>query len=250
MGIITLLLAILVIKFVKNTPTEMGLSEVNPQPDQPIEESQSILLQLLDIVKNSKIWGPAFTFGGLNGGFMLFTGTFGVSYITSVYDLSKTSSANLVSIVLLVSGISGLLIGRVSDKVKRRKLPMIVISVIAVIAWSILVFLKPPVWLMIISILLIGTTSSAGVVCWSLGKEVSNPKLSGMAMSIVNGCGFIFAALIMVICGKLIDINIAKGLSPSLAYPRAFVVAVVSSIISLVFSLLSSESRCKNIYNK
>jgi len=54
----------------------------------------------------------------------------------------------------------------------------------------------------------------------------------------------------MVICGKLIDINIAKGLSPSLAYPRAFVVAVVSSIISLVFSLLSSESRCKNIYNK
>jgi len=250
MGIVTLILAILAVRFVKNTPMEIGLSEVNPQPLETMEQKQSILLQLLDIVKNPKIWGPSFTFGGLNGGFMLFTGTFGVSYITSVYGLNKTSAANLVSIVLLVSGISGLLTGRISDKVKRRKLPMIVISTIAVIAWGTLVFLNPPIWMMIISILLIGTTSSGGVVCWSLGKEVSNPKLSGMAMSIVNGCGFIFAALLMVTSGKLIDINIANGLSPALAYPKAFIVAVVSSIISLIFALLSTESRCKNIYTK
>jgi len=69
-------------------------------------------------------------------------------------------------------------------------------------------------------------------------------------MSIVNGCGFIFAALLMVMCGKLIDINIANGLSPDLAYPKAFIVAVVSSVISLIFALLSTESRCKNIYTK
>jgi len=250
MGVITLILAVLVIVFVKNTPTEMGLPEVNSQTVHAIEEKQSILLQLLDIVKNPKIWGPAFTFGGINGGFMLFTGTFGVSYIISTYGLSNTSAANLVTMVLLASGIAGLLMGRISDKIKRRKLPMIVISVIAVVAWGTLVFLNPPMWLMIISILLIGTTSSAGVVCWALGKEVSNPKLSGMAMSIVNGSGFIFAAFLMVICGKLIDINIARGLSPELAYPKAFIVAVVSSGIALIFSLLSSESRCENIYSK
>jgi len=250
MGIITILLSVLVIRFVKNTPSEIGLPEVNPEPVQTLEERQSILSQLSEIVRNTKIWGPAFVFGGINGGFMLFTGTFGVSYITVVYDLSKTSAANLVSIALLASGIACLLVGRISDKLKRRKLPMIVISAIAVLAWGVLVFLKPPVWLMVISILLIGSTSSVGVVCWSLGKEVSNSKLSGMAMSIVNGCGFIFAALLMVMCGKLIDINIANGLSPDVAYPKAFIVAVVSSVISLIFALLSTESRCKNIYTK
>lgn len=69
-------------------------------------------------------------------------------------------------------------------------------------------------------------------------------------MSIVNVIGFIFPAILMVICRKIIDINIAKGLNPAAAYPKAFVVTVVSSIIALVFVLLTTETRCENIYYK
>jgi sugar phosphate permease len=103
---------------------------------------------------------------------------------------------------------------------------------------------------MSILVLLIGVTSSIAVLCWSVGKEVSNPKLAGMSMSIVNVFGFIFAAILMVVCGKIIDINTTKGLNPAVAYPKAFIVIVVSSIIALVFALLTTETRGENIYNK
>jgi sugar phosphate permease len=250
MGITTLILAVLVIIFVKNTPIEMGFPVVNPQETQTISQQQSIASQLLGVFKNPRVWCPAFVFGGINGGFLVFTGTFGVSYIISVYGLSKTYAANLVSVVLLVSGIASLLIGRISDKLRMRKLPMIVLAVTTVVAWTIIVFLKPSVILMSILVLLIGVTSSIAVLCWSVGKEVSNPKLAGMSMSIVNVFGFIFAAILMVICGKIIDINTINGLNPAVAYPKAFVVIVVSSIIALVFALLTTETRGENIYNK
>ena len=250
MGVITLVLAALAILFVKNTPVEMGFDPVNPEEEEVVVESESVMSQLSKVVKNPKVWYPAFVFGGVIGGFLLFTGTFGVSYLVSVYSLSKTYAANLISIVLVVAGISNLIIGGISDKLKRRKLPTIVLAVSTVLAWAILVFLKPPVLIMTILIFIIGITSSIGVMCWSISKEVSNPKLSGMAMSIVNAVGFSFAAILMLVCGKIIDINIASGLSLEAAYSNSFIVVVVSAVIALVFSLLVTETRNENIYIK
>jgi sugar phosphate permease len=249
MGIITLILAVLVALFVKNTPKEMGFPAVNPQETQSINQKQSIASQLLEVAKNPRVWYPAFVFGGVNGGFLLFTGTFGVSYIISVYGLSKTYAANLISIALLVAGIVSLLIGRISDKLRMRKLPIIVLAAITVMAWVIVVFMNPPVILMSILILLIGATSSIAVLCWSVGKEVSNPKLAGMAMSIVNVFGFIFAAILMVVCGKIIDISTTNGLNSDLAYTKAFIVVIISSIIAIVFAFFTTETRCENTYN-
>ncbi|MTK11063.1 MAG: MFS transporter [Clostridiaceae bacterium] len=250
MGIATVVLAVLAMIFVKNTPAEKGLPEVNPQQVQAATESQSILSQLVGIVKNPKVWCPALAFGGINGCYLLFTGTFGVAYITSVYGVSKTYAANLISIALLAGGIACLLIGKVSDMLRNRKLPMIILTAISVIAWIILVFVKPPVWFMLIFVVLIGISGSIGVLCWSVGKEVSNPKLAGMSMSIVNVCGFLFAAVLPIICGKFIDMNIAAGISTAAAYQKAFIVPVVSSIIALTFALLTSETKCENIYKR
>lgn len=250
MGIITFVLAILAMIFVKSTPIEMGFPAVNPQETQTKNQKQGIASQLLGVVKNPRVWCPAFVFGGVNGGFLLFTGTFGVSYIISVYGLSKTYAANLISVALLVSGLASLLIGKISDKLKMRKLPMIVLAAATVAAWAIIVFLKPSVILMSILVLLIGVTSSIAVLCWSVGKEVSDQKLAGMSMSIVNVFGFIFAAILMIVCGKMIDISTANGLNPAAAYPKAFAVVIGSSIIALVFALFTTETRCENIYNK
>lgn len=245
MGIVTFILAILVVFFVKNTPREMGFQEVNPQNLTSPGEKQRIIPQLIEVIKNPKVWFPAFVFGGINGGFLVFTGTFGVSYITSVYGLSNTYAANLIVISLLLAGIACLLVGGISDKLNSRKLPLIILTIISVISWSVLVFIKPPIYLMVILVGLIGVTSSVGVICWTLGKEVSNPKLSGMAMSIVNVFGFIFTAVLMIICGYIIDKNIENGLSPDIVYSRAFIAVVISSIIALVSAFLTTETKSR-----
>lgn len=249
MGIVTFLMSALVVTFVKNTPGEIGFEEVNPRANSS-GENQHIMLQLLEEVRSPRIWPPAFVFGGVNGGFLVFTGTFGVSYITNVYKLSNTYAANMISIVLLISGISCLLVGGISDKIKSRKIPMIFLAATTAAAWSILVLLKPPLFVLFILISLIGVTSSMGVVCWSVGKEVSNPRLSGMAMSIVNVFGFIFTAILMVICGKIIDMNISSSMDAGAAYTNAFVALIASSFIALAFSFFATETKCMNIYKK
>lgn len=249
-GIITFVFAILTLIFVKNTPTEMGLPEINPQQIQASKREENILSQLFAIIKNPRIWAPSITFGGINGGFMLFAGTFGVSYIAIVYEVNKILAANMVSMLLVVSSIANLFIGKISDTLRRRKGPLLVLAVAAVIGWGILVFLKPPLWFMFVFVVLIGISSSIGVLCWSLGKEVSDPKLAGMSISIVNVSGFFFAALLQVICGKLIDINLSKGLPMDMAYTNAFIVPAISSFVALIFALLSKETKCENIYTQ
>ncbi|HAG42925.1 MAG TPA: MFS transporter [Clostridium sp.] len=250
MGIITIIFAVLVILFVKNTPIEEDQSKVNHQKNNPSQSPQNILSQLLSVIKNPKIWSPALAFGTVNGAVMLFTGTFGVSYITSIYGVSKVIAANYISMALLASGVACLFVGKISDKLRKRKLPMVILAAIAAISWTTLVFANPPIWLMVILVILIGASGSIGVICWSVGKEVSDPTLSGMSMSIVNVCGFLFAAVLPVICGKFVDMNILAGLSSAIAYKKAFIVPVIASIIALVVALLSTETKAENIYKK
>lgn len=248
MGVISLGLAVLVMLFIKNTPTEKGLPEVNPVQAAPSGESDGVVKQLFAIVKNPKIWFPAFAFGTINGSTLLFSGTFGVPYLIAEYGLSKTSAANIIAIALLASGIACVFVGKISDTMRNRKLPMLGLSIIGIVGWSLIVFAKPPIWLVTVAAAMIGISGSIGVICWSLGKEVSNPKLAGMSMSIVNVCGFFFAAILPVICGKFIDANVAAGLALAISYKKAFIVPVIAVASSIVFSLLATETKAQNIY--
>ena len=128
---------------------------------------------------------------------------------------------------------------------------MVVLSALSLLAWLILIFINPPLWYMYFFIAFLGLSSSIGVMCWSMGKEVCNPKYPAMAMSIVNVTNFLSAAVLPVICGRIIDIyTLTKGAAPDAAYRSGFMVCVAGSLLALVFSVLSKETKCENIYNK
>jgi sugar phosphate permease len=250
MGVISVALAFLVMVFIKNTPSEKGLPEVNPVQSTPSGQSESIMQQLFAIIKNPKVWFPAVAFGTINGSTLLFSGTFGVPYLMETYDITKTAAANIVSLCLLGSGVACLLVGKISDTMQNRKIPMLVLSATGIIGWAILVFMGSniPLWLVTVASIMIGVAGSIGVICWSLGKEVNDPKLAGMSMSIVNVCGFFFAAILPVICGKFVDANLAKGFDLAASYRGAFIVPVIAVVVSFVFALLATETKAKNIY--
>lgn len=247
-GIATLVLAVLAAAFVRNSPADMGLPEVNPQPQTREEESGNVFCQLAEIIKNPRVWCPAAVLGGVNGGFFLFSGTFGVSYIMYAYGLDKIAASNIISIMMLVTAFAFAFSGKLSDTLKRRKAPMVVLSALSLLAWAVLVFLNPPLWYMFVFVVMLGVSSSVGTMCWSMGKEVSNPKYPAMAMSIVNGTNFLTAAILPVICGRVIDLYTAQGADPAAAYRNGFIICVAGSLLALVFSVLSKETKCENIY--
>jgi predicted MFS family arabinose efflux permease len=241
MGVVTLVLAVLAAILVKNSPVDMGLSAVNPKPPQASGERDGIFFQLYEIVKNPWVWFPAVALGGVGGGGFLFSGTFGVTYIMYAYGLDKVAASNMISGMLLVTAVSFVVGGRISDALKRRKAPMIALSALSLAAWSILVFLQPPGWYLYLFVVMLGIAFSIGGSCWAMGKEVSNPKYPAMAMSIVNGANFLAGALLPVICGKMIDVHVAAGMAPAAAYRSGFIVCVAGSLAALAASVLSKE---------
>ncbi|MHC1720747.1 MAG: MFS transporter [Clostridiaceae bacterium] len=250
MGVVTIILSAAVFIIVKNSPADIGLPEVNPQPEKAAGESGNILVQLLYIIKNPRIWCPSIAYAGLHGCFILFSGTFGITYLGYAYGLDKIAASNIVSIVIIAAAVASVSMGFITDSLKLRKPPMIVLSAMSIIAWGILIFVKLQMWYIYIFAALVGMGVSISVMGLSMGKELSNPQYSGMAMSIVNVTGFLFAALMPVICGRIIDISVAAGSAQAVAYQRGFIVCLAASLLSLLMSMMSKETKCSNIYGK
>jgi len=254
MGIATLVLAFTAFILVKDSPSDIGLPEVNPKPEHTEKgdgaKSRNVLVQLYHVVRNPQIWFPAIAFGGLNGGFIMFSGTFGITYLGFAYGMDKIAASGIISVAIISAAVANVFIGRLTDSLKLRKIPTIVMAVVSLAAWSSLVFADLSGWLIYLIAILMGVSTAVGAMCWSVGKEVSNPEYSGMALSIVNVTGCLFGALMPVICGRIIDISIAGGAAPLAAYQNGFLACVGGALLGLLFALLMKETRCENVFSE
>ena len=90
------------------------------------------------VLVNPHSWTLGLVSAGIYGGFAAFVGLWGVPYLTQVYGLPRVQAANLVGLAavgLLVDP----LIGWLSDRMKRRRLPLIMVSGVNVVTWLALV---------------------------------------------------------------------------------------------------------------
>lgn len=253
MGIVTLVLAVLALIFAEDSPAKIGLPEVNPKHEHYEEEKlahDKILVQMLNIVKNPRVWGPAFCLGGIYGGIIIYSGTFGIAYLGYTYGLDKIVASNIISIYFISSAFSNVGLGFISDRLRIRKPPMLILAFTNLVIWILLLLFKMPTWYLYIFSALAGVCGAVGVISFANAKEVNNPRYSGMATSIVNVTTFAFAGVLPVICGVLIDAGLAAGLTPAMAYQRGFLVCIGASALSLIASLIIKETRCENIYFK
>ncbi|ABR47025.1 major facilitator superfamily MFS_1 [Alkaliphilus metalliredigens QYMF] len=253
-GLISLVVAFLCYWVVRNTPEEMGLPSIaeiegKERPSQapqrpPIGES------LVRVLTNPRTWPSFFMFTGFFGAFISLTGAWGQSYLIEVYDLPSTVAPNYLMAATLGLAIGSFAIGKISDVMKRRKLPMIVFGAIYTITWGILVFVnggKPPIAMLYPLFFVMGFTCSAFVLSWACGKEVNHPSIAGISTSVVNIGGFLGSAILPPILGRVFD---AYGgvLEPTALFQRAFMYCFAFVAVSFLFAFLVKETHCRNIY--
>jgi len=256
-GFGSLFIALLCYGIVRNTPTEVGLPrieemDVDRKGCKPLEQPP-LRKALMEVLKNKHIWPPFFLFVGVHGAYISLTGTWGIRYLVDVYGLSPQSAANYTSISVFGLSIGCLVIGKVSDFVEKRRLPTVMFTGIAVISWAALVFInkgKPPQIMLYLIFFLIGFSCAAFVTCWACGKEICHPTITGIATSVVNTGGFLGAALLPPILGKVFDNYSGSNLDANLIYQRAFIYCLGFALMSFVISLFMKETHCKNIYSQ
>jgi sugar phosphate permease len=255
-GLLSVLVAIIAFRFVFNKPEDMGLpsiAEIEGRDTSKYElQTPSIKKGLIGVLKNKRTWPPFILLTSYCMTFFAFAGTWGISYYVDGFSMTKINASNNIILILVSMAIGSLVIGIFSDRIKSRKIPLIIFGVIANIVWILFVlFMKEntPVGLIRLMMVLYGFFISSFTMSWAIGKESNNPMYSGMAVAVVNTGAFIGGALGPVIFAIFLErlIGIESGM---LLYRYSMMFCVAMNLIGLMASFLVKDTGCKNIFNE
>ena len=248
MGLAMIVFVVLVILFVKDDPTELGLPGMDELEGRPVVTSSIKVGEALkSVMSNKKTWIVSLSYIGLYTGYVVLLGTFGVSYIVANYNLAKIQAANLIIAAVVGSMASGLLVGYISDKIKKRKIMIVSLSILTLICWVIFIYVKMPTPLLTPFLFIMGFVMSCFTMCWTVSNEVNDRRYSGIATGVVNCIGFAGAAVVPVLMGKILDANKTM---PVVGYQKAFLILIILVAASTLASFFTHETNAKNVYEE
>ena len=151
------------------------------------------------------------------------TDTRGISYI----------EVGLVSSAGTLTGIPGcILIGVISDRMRKRKLPLVIfyaVSTIVLIAFILMPAGTPPsVYAVLAGVL--GFTLSAWVLLFSMVPETLPPEVAGVGMGIVNGMGTLAFSMMNPVYGYLVDVTGGYLVSNAIVVVAGLLLVAVSAL--------------------
>ena len=240
----TLVLSALSWFTIRNSPQDLGLPPINPQP--AFRSRPPVLQALGRVLVNPRSWPSFFINCFFSGCSMAFT-TWGVSYLTDCYGISVLEAGNITFWYPIGMALGSITIGFVSDRLRRRKLPLLVSAVGSCICWGLLAFTRPGLFEVRALLPIMGFFGAFIVVSLSVAKEVNDPRFSGMSTSLANMGLFLGGAVIPVFFGNLID-HYAPALSGFALYQIPLRLCFVIVILGFVSCAVTRETRCRNLF--
>lgn len=203
---------------------------------------------LAAVIRNRATW-PAFWVGfGLSGSYIAFIGLWLAPFLTQVYGQSAVVASQHASVMVISLALSGVLVARISDSLRRRKPVIVTASLLYLAVWSAWLVGVPQQWTLAACVAT-GLTVPGFTLAWSCVKEVNPPQHAGMAISVANTGGFLAAGILQPLAGALLDwskgANAAAGMADfrlALAAPALF------ALIGFAGALFIRETRCRNIW--
>jgi sugar phosphate permease len=255
-GAISLLLAVLVWKWVRDHPHQAGLPsmrELEGKPPHPKHDGHW-RAGLIQVAKNRQTWPGFFPNFGIAGTLFAFAGLWAVPYLRDAHNMSRELASQHNSVLLIGFAIGALCSGLISDRIKRRKPVIVGGSLLYVLCWlPMLLMWNLPVAGSLALFFLMGFTASGFTLSWASAKEVNPPALSGMATSVVNTGSFIGAGILQPLVGWVMDqqwdgqtLVGARIYSPA-NYQYGLSVMFAFALLGLLGACFIRETRCRNI---
>jgi MFS family permease len=188
------------------------------------------------------------------GGLYSFMGLWGVPYLRDVFAADRAFAANHMTVMLLAFAFGALFFGWFSDRLGRRKSPLLFAVALYVVVWLVLIFLPWQPGLMGMGLFgAMGFAGSGFVITFAAAKELISPRLAGMAVSVVNTGCFIGTALMQPLFGYLADLawngHMVNNIRVYAAsdYQRGFYLMLFFAAIAVIGALCLKETGCRNI---
>lgn len=209
----------------------------NSSIEQP---EQSLLVGLKYVLRSKQTWLCSF-FGCLMYTPTLIFGTlWGVPFLTEKYKVSTPFAATLVSMLFFGWAVGSPLFGNLSDRIKKRKIFMILSSIGGCFALSAVIYL-PEIPHILIGVLIfgIGFLSSGFITSYTVAREINPPSAVGATMGFVNGVNMLGGAFLPPVVGFILDAS-------KFNYELGLTLLPIALVIALVLSLLIKETNAKS----
>ena len=214
----------------------------------------AVLRGLGTVARHPQTWLVALAGLGTSSPLLGFAGLWGVPFLETAHGMARTFAATLTSLLFVGFGVGAPLLGWLSDRIGRRKLPLVAGLALETVALAALVYL-PDLSVAIVAVLcfLIGFFGSAQIICFALVKENHPVSLSGTAIGFVNsmitGAGALFQPLV----GLLLDLawtgSFAQGtrVYDSATYRFALASLLACCLAGLLCLLAVRETFCRTV---
>ena len=171
-----------------------------------VDSFKKSMIDLGIIVRNKQIW-----INGLFGCLVylpttVFAELWGIPYFRHAHGLSHAGADFCNSILFLGFTIGAPLMGYISDKIKRRRLPMFIGASGAAVMMMIILYV-PGLSSSSLAILMffLGLLYSVQSIVFAVGREVSPKEAAGTAIAMTNMIVMIGAMFLQPLVGRLLD---------------------------------------------
>jgi sugar phosphate permease len=183
----------------------------------------------------------------------VFLDLWGIPYLKTVYQLTPEQAEFAIRWVFIGWIISGPTIGIISEKMRRRRTPLLVSAFMSATLLSMIFYLPGiPLLALYVIFFFIGVFCGAHPLCFALGKENCPIEISGTAVAVTNTLIMLGGMVFQPLVGKLLDnhaINIVfqNGVPIYTAgdYIYALSVIPLGLCISIILTLFLKETYCR-----
>ena len=249
-------LAVLIWFVVRNHPPEAARWEDHPEHSRG---GAKILQDIRHVLSKPQSWVTGIYITTMNITFTAFGATWGTSFIQKAYNVTEVDAAAAVSMLFVGGLMGGPFWGWLSDRMRRRWLPMILSSAGAVVTMIVILYVPglPRLSLSAIYALLIlqGFCCNGLVLGFALAHDIRPPGSAGVSLGFANMCCAGGTAIFLPIIGWLSSVKdpslAAQGVSAlSLGDFRLALTVLIGALgVALIAALLSHESHCQLLYD-
>ena len=204
----------------------------------------SVLKGMAEVAKIGHVW-IASLYGALLFGALLALGVVWMPKLLMVHGLSETSAALGSSMLWLGLAAGSATIPAWSDKLKKRKLPIILGAIVQLIALLALVYITGlSTGLAITLCFVLGYANASHMLAFSTAADVVEPRQIGTSAAIVNGIMFILGGILISRPGFRIGVGIEQGLEPaSMEIAQyASVPLLIACAVAVVLAFIMKET--------
>ncbi|MBW8372026.1 MAG: MFS transporter [Thiobacillus sp.] len=248
---VTLALAAVVWLWVRDDPSERGYaSHAHPEALNKATLSPRRSLMLVMSVRDT--WLLFFAGGLIAAPVLTFAGLWGVPYLVQVHGLERSHAAVFTTTMLLGFAIGGPLLGALSDRMGRRKLPYLGAALVHALGWVIFLLIDDlSATALYLLFAAIGFSAGGLIIGFAFSREVNHPGAAGTVGGVVNMAVLGFAALQQSAMGWILDRNwqgdLIEGarIYDAAAYHAAFRWLAFSAVGAVLFVALTRETYCR-----